>query len=82
MTNEQLFALFDYLEGPQGCNFQDDERGEATWKCDTTLDMTRAWLRDRGLDEEENIAFLESLGGHCDCEVVFNVTDKVEHLDL
>ena len=70
--------LYEYLAGPEGCNFQDapDEPDGMTWDCDGTLSLTRAWLRQHHLDIEANVAALEACGGYCDCECVFNVRNR------
>jgi hypothetical protein len=43
--------------------------------CDHTLRHTRAWLDRSGLPNLDRIvAALQERGGHCDCEVLRNVT--------
>jgi len=45
-----------------------------TDKCDNSLRKTRQWLRRRDfLSLEANSKLIKKLGGHCDCEVLFNV---------
>lgn len=44
-------------------------------RCDSTLRKTRQWLRRRDfLNLNGNVKLLRKLGGHCDCEVLFNVS--------
>jgi hypothetical protein len=43
-------------------------------RCDGSLRKTRQWLRRRDfLSLEANSKLIHKLGGHCDCEVLFNV---------
>ncbi|MDX2139592.1 MAG: DUF2695 domain-containing protein [Chloroflexota bacterium] len=43
-------------------------------RCDGSLRKTRQWLRRRDfLSLEANSKLIRELGGHCDCEVLFNV---------
>jgi hypothetical protein len=78
MTQKEFARLCEWLDGPQGCNFRPDPtRPEQTvWNCDGNLHKTRLWLKRRNLDAEKNIKLLRKLGGHCDCEVLFNVADN------
>ena len=48
-------------------------RGEG---CDHTLRHSVSFLRERGLPENEVIAWLEEEGGYCDCEVIANAEDR------
>lgn len=72
------------LEGPEGCNFRRVPEGskdpnDTTWECDSndrTLPKARRILHNMSLSETEiinSILFFHQHGGHCDCEVVFNV---------
>ncbi len=42
MTQQQFRRLCEYLQGPDGCNFQEapDEPDGMTWDCDETLKLT------------------------------------------
>jgi len=43
-------------------------------RCDGSLRKTRQWLRRRDfLSLEANSKLIRKLGGHCDCEVLFNL---------
>ena len=78
MTEAEFDALCEWLGGPEACNFQQQTPGDIesiTWTCDGTLQLTRHWMRAHGIDEATNIPELEKRGGHCDCEVLFNVAD-------
>ena len=45
--------------------------------CDHTLRESIKFLKDRSLDTEKIIPWLNDHGGYCDCEVIFNVYDDV-----
>lgn len=64
------------LEGPGGCNFKPD----MTWKCNCSSKRLLATkiLTDMGLGVEEieqSMDYFSHYGGHCDCEIVFNVAE-------
>ena len=68
------------LEGPEGCNFQEDEAGKITWDCAGGTDQTYAEkilkaMNENGgeIDVEGSLAYYRENGGHCDCEILFNV---------
>src|SRR4051812_26215878 len=74
--------FFDRLQGPEGCDFKEEpvEDGEPkiAWRCGGGYDRTyaRAILEAMGYDEayiERSFAFFDEHGGHCDCEILFNV---------
>jgi hypothetical protein len=48
--------------------------------CDHTLRETIAFLQERNLDVEKIVPWFQSHGGYCDCEVIFNVQDKVQDI--
>jgi hypothetical protein len=41
--------------------------------CDHSLDRTRIWAEQEGLDPEAILESVRAFGGFCDCEVVYNV---------
>lgn len=51
-----------------------EEAGELVWTCDHTLTHTRAWLEAHHKPLRENLRALDAQGGHCDCEVLLNVS--------
>lgn len=64
------------LEGPEGCDFREDENENVTWKCNGGTDKSkaRAILESMpGVDVTGSLEFFEARGGHCDCEIIFNV---------
>ena len=54
-----LKALFDAL---------DDKLSES--ECDDSLRLTRGIISEKNLDEAPILNWLETNGGHCDCEVL------------
>lgn len=44
-------------------------------ECDGTLALSERWLSGRGHDVPR-VCWLRANGGHCDCEVLFNVVRK------
>ena len=74
------------LSGPEGCNFREkplEQRKDAldtlTWDCDSKdveKPLSRKILLSMGATDrevEQSIGFFTGSGGHCDCEVVFNI---------
>ena len=67
------------LCGPEGCNFIEGRTvNETRWTCFGGKDkrFSHRILRDMGLSEQAiavSLAYFEDHGGHCDCEVAFNV---------
>jgi len=70
--------LFKYLG--RKCNFH-KEKGNTTWTCHGDLGFTEAWCKRNKMDFVRVKHILEFFGGHCDCEVLFNV-DTEEHDDM
>jgi hypothetical protein len=73
LTDAQLERLGDELHdalNPRG------EGADVTWECEHDHVRTIRILDGMGLSWEEidaAVAELTGLGGHCDCEVLFNV---------
>jgi len=68
--------FLDHLVGPKGCNFRQKKPGDAkstTWKCLHHHAATKKILRMMDFNVEGSISYFFTLGGCCDCEVVFNV---------
>jgi len=63
---EELEAMFDMLDVEL-----------ASSDCDHTRRLTQAWLESRGHAVETVFAWLDTQGGHCDCEVLANVEENV-----
>lgn len=63
------------LAGPEACNFQ-GEVPNTTWTCKggRNQDFSRAILQTMpGVDVDGTLEYFSQNGGHCDCEVLFNV---------
>ena len=78
-SNARWDEFIDRLEGPAGCDFKEKEPGNVnsvTWKCAGGHDKSIAIkiLEDMGdIDIPESLRFFDKNGGHCDCEILFNV---------
>ena len=46
--------------------------------CDTTLKQTREFCQKRGLNFEKIRKELEIYSAYCDCEVLYNVLNRVD----
>jgi len=77
MTPEhpQWREFCERLGGPDGCNFREDESGETIWNCNnaTARPFATAILKDMKADVSASLAYFSQYGGHCDCEILFNV---------
>ena len=64
------------LSGPDGCNFKKPEGGEMTWKCAGGSDQslaTKILSKTKGINVTDSLLYFRDHGGHCDCEILFNV---------
>lgn len=65
------------LGGPEGCNFQEgaEPPHTITWNCAGGSDKTFATkiLEAMDMDVAASLAHFDAHGGHCDCEILFNV---------
>lgn len=71
--------FYKILEGPECCNFHKDESGKFKWRCKGGHDQTfaKAILMEMDdIDVEASLAYFRFNGGHCDCEILFNVDAK------
>lgn len=71
----QFADFVDRLEGVDGCNFR-KENGLIVWDCTGGRDrpLARAILGTiTDVDIAGSLAYFEERGGHCDCEILFNV---------
>lgn len=85
MNAKEFDRLYEWLSSPKGVNlrfnpaYPDDIDGIIT-SCDGTLRKTRLWLKRRDfLALKANVKLIKQLGGHCDCEVLFNVVEHWSH---
>ena len=81
MENPRWEEFVERLEGPEGWNFQEDGKGGYTWKCKAGMDksLAIAILKKMGLVPSElspTLDYFDANGGHCDCEILFNVDRK------
>lgn len=67
LPDNMLEGLFDFVDLAVG---KDD--------CDNTLRFTEEWLEANNLSRDPVVNWLESNGGFCDCEVIFNVREEWE----
>lgn len=77
MTKKARKEFFKKLEGPEGCNFR-KVKGEISWKCGggRSKVLSIAILNKMGICAADQQTFLQECddsGGHCDCEIIFNV---------
>ena len=70
------------LEGPDGCDFHKKDDGKWGWHCKGGRDKTFATQilqamgkQDEPFDIPASLAYFDSNGGYCDCEILFNVAD-------
>lgn len=67
MKKNLFYELFDYL----------NDKSE-TVKCKHNFSLTNEFLKDKNVDIEKVLEFLQVNGAGCDCEVIFNVEEKFE----
>ena len=67
--------LFDFVE--EKCNFRITHVGKTVWTCYKDLRFTKEFCEKNKVDFDKVKEALESTGGFCDCEVVFNSSDKI-----
>ena len=67
------------LEGPGYCNFHEEKPGDpksARWYCGgvNNKDFADSILKKMGgFDVSASLDYFETQGGHCDCEIIFNI---------
>ena len=69
--------FYERLEGPEGCDFQEDSNGKITWKCGggNNRQKSKAILANMGFDVQASLDYFTEHGGHWDCEILFNVEE-------
>src|SRR5207248_831423 len=85
LTDEQLAEYLQRLEGPDGCDFREKVHGDpetSTWRCRGGHDKRNSTyiLRAMGLGDADIAAVhlvVDVLGGHCDCEILFNAAPQM-----
>lgn len=81
MDERQTEEFLTRLEGPGGCEFKGPPE-KPTWTCKGGHDqsLSRAILKKMEIPDGEATEFLArctALGGHCDCEILFNAADTL-----
>jgi hypothetical protein len=81
LDDEQWDAYFAALEGPDGCNFREVD-GKTTWECHGGVSKARSAKILSGMDvSDDDVAavhrIVDALGGHCDCEILFNAAGRI-----
>lgn len=85
MDREQIEEFFERLTGPEGCDFKlrdEDDPESITWACGGgyNQDLSRKILTGMNIpwgDQEKLLDRCRELGGHCDCEILFNAAKVV-----
>jgi hypothetical protein len=77
LEHERWQEFADRLAGPDGCNFHEGEDGILRWKCgggrDKSLTLKALESMGSDIDIPATLVYFDEHGGHCDCEVIFNV---------
>jgi hypothetical protein len=84
MTKRQINTFLKKLEGPEGCNFHEKTPGDENsviFRCNgEDQSLSKKILKKMGIPKGEAKEFLarcSALGGHCDCEILFNASDRL-----
>jgi hypothetical protein len=67
VPEQVMHELFDYL----------DEKLMPE-KCNHDYPLTIAYLESKGLEKDEFIIWARENGGYCDCEILWNIPDRLE----
>ena len=67
MERKLFYKLFDFL----------NDKSETT-ECKHDFFLTKEFLKDKNIEIQKVLEFLEENGAGCDCEVIFNVEEKFE----
>ena len=63
-------------------DFRNSSSGNTVFRCDNTHDKATEILKDiGGVNIPETLDYFKDNGGHCDCEIVFNVPASREWAD-
>ena len=65
MEIKLFYELFDFL----------NDKSETT-ECKHDFSLTKEFLKDKNIEAQKVLDFLEKNGASCDCEVIFNVEEK------
>lgn len=83
ITSKQMLEFLERLEGPEGCNFKENENAKITWECKggNNKDLSIKILTAMNIPTKDQVEFLthcDELGGHCDCEILFNSAERLK----
>ena len=71
----------DLLGGPEGCNFRYEppESKQGAWNCGPEHALARKILREHfpAIDADASCDYFTEHGAGCDCEIIFNLEDKL-----
>jgi hypothetical protein len=73
LSVEKTQALFDFVAakiGPIGDNLASS--------CDHTLRYAKVWCAQNNVAEVRLVEWLQEHGGFCDCEILWNVDERLE----
>jgi hypothetical protein len=62
-----IIDLFDFL---------DTELGERD--CNHDYQITKDFLKQKGIDNDSLFEWFQDNGGYCDCEILYNIEEKFE----
>lgn len=77
--SERWEEFAERLQGEEGCDFKEKIPGDpesVTWICKDgkSRPFANKILSDMGgIDVEKTLEYFDNHGGHCDCEILFNV---------
>jgi hypothetical protein len=85
LDDTRLGEYLTRLEGPEGCDFTraaGSDPDDITWTCGGGTDKSKshAILKAMGLDSSDIFRVhlvVDALGGHCDCEILFNAASRM-----
>lgn len=84
-THPRWREFADTLGGPGYCDFQmpDEDASKATWDCTGHEDRPHArrlmaTMGFSSVEIEAALGYFDRYGGHCDCEILFNVDRGLE----
>lgn len=68
--------FLERLEGPEGCDFKKDQKGQVIWRCKGSDDKSLATAIMESMsdiDVPSSLTYFKGRGGRCDCEILFNI---------
>lgn len=80
-THSRWDEFTERLEGEEGCNFRLDAKQMPIWNCKggNNKDFaTKILTTMKNIDIEASLKLFDGFGGHCDCEILFNVENSYQ----